>query len=59
MYFTSNFTDGIAVYDRIIKQLENAIVSIPVDPNNDQYKEYLAWVEEGNVAEEWVPDHEH
>ena len=26
---------------------------IPMDESNTDYKAYLAWVAEGNVAEEW------
>lgn len=26
-------------------------ISIPFDPDNTDYQAYLAWVEEGNVAE--------
>ena len=27
---------------------------IPDDPNNTDYATYLAWVAEGNTAEEWT-----
>ena len=29
---------------------------IPTDEGNRDYQAYLAWVAEGNVAEEWTPD---
>ncbi len=29
--------------------------NIPTDENNMDYKEYLKWVEEGNIAEEYIP----
>ena len=30
---------------------ENTIVTIPIDEDNKDYQEYLAWVSEGNVPE--------
>lgn len=30
--------------------------SIPEDPDNGDYREYLAWLEEGNEPEPWVDE---
>ena len=35
---------------------EGRLHSVPTDPANQDYQQYLAWVEEGNVAEEWDPE---
>ena len=29
---------------------------IPIDESNAEYQKYLAWVAEGNIAEEWNPN---
>ena len=29
---------------------------IPIDEGNKDYQTYLAWVAEGNIAEEWNPN---
>lgn len=28
---------------------------IPCDPGNSDYQKYLAWLDEGNEPEEWIP----
>jgi hypothetical protein len=41
----------------ILRVLEDGrIMSIPDDPANTDYQQYLAWLEEGNVPEEWNPE---
>ena len=39
---------------KYIIKIENDVkYFIPPDPANTDYKQYLEWVAEGNVAEEW------
>lgn len=40
--------------EMIVRVADNAW--IPPDPANSDYQQYLAWVAEGNTAEEWSPD---
>jgi hypothetical protein len=36
----------------IVRVEEDSYTSFPMDENNNDYKRYLAWVSQGNVAEE-------
>ena len=47
MYWTIH-TDG-----KLTTVKPSGDVSIPIDPANTDYQRYLAWVPEGNTAEEW------
>ena len=35
---------------------DGSVVFIGQDPTNTDYQAYLAWVAEGNTAEEWQPE---
>ena len=40
--------------EMIVRVADNAW--IPIDLSNSDYQQYLAWVAEGNTAEEWSSD---
>ena len=45
-----------AMGDEWIEMTVNGVVScVPMDESNTDYQAYLAWVAEGNTAEEWNP----
>ena len=50
------------MYKLLITPLETNIYRvddcavIPMDEANSDYQQYLAWVAEGNTAEEWSPN---
>ena len=44
---------GVVEYQDLVERIEDGAL-IPFDPANSDYREYLAWIEEGNEAEEWT-----
>lgn len=44
------FSDGL-----MIRRIADG-ACIPADEGNTDYRTYLAWVAEGNTAEEWNPN---
>ena len=38
----------------VTKEIGGRLLTIPFDPGNTDYQEYLEWVAEGNTAEDFV-----
>jgi hypothetical protein len=49
MYKLDNIPFGKTETSSVTRLADNA--SIPFDPDNTDYQAYLAWVEQGNVAQ--------
>ena len=55
MYKTIRFNNINNIWqDGVIRLSDNAL--IPPDSSNDDYKQYLEWLAEGNEPEEWKPE---
>ena len=48
-------TDSLG-FSNLIMFVDGVAHSVPADPANSDYAEYLAWVAEGNTATEWQPE---
>jgi hypothetical protein len=51
-YYIVTTDNGFCI--KLVKE-GGIILLIPPDPANTDYRAYLAWVAEGNTAEEWQP----
>jgi hypothetical protein len=61
MYFFVDATDSITkttMRSIITNVRENSYTSFPMVDDNPNMVQYLAWVAEGNEAEEWQPEQE-
>jgi hypothetical protein len=58
IYYLWQYTDFMHNECQAImaKTNDGQVLGIPADEGNADYREYLAWVAEGNVAEPWQPE---
>ena len=55
-YFMYNNTLNEKPIKNIVRIIDEIISFIPMSETNIDYKQYLEWLAEGNVAEEWNPN---
>jgi hypothetical protein len=53
-YFLQNITEGHTIIRA--ENEDSSTTFIPMDEVCAEYQEYLAWVAEGNIAQEWQPE---
>ena len=55
-YFMYNNTLNEKPIKNIVRIIDEIVSFIPISETNIDYKQYLEWLAEGNVAEEWNPN---
>jgi hypothetical protein len=55
-YFMYNNTLNEKPIKNIVRIIDEIVSFIPISETNIDYKQYLEWLAEGNVVEEWNPN---